>query len=62
MALDPSDNFAETELSSGVNDTTNTFPVVDATVFPNADTEGAFNVLVWNDEENINPVEVPTMS
>ena len=59
MTLDPANNLAETELTASVSDTTTTLPVADASVFPDADTEGAFNVLVWDSEANINPVDAP---
>ena len=59
MPLDPANNLAETELTASVSDTTTTLPVADASVFPDADTEGAFNVLVWDSEANINPSDAP---
>ena len=59
MTLDPANNLAETELTASVSDTATTLPVADASVFPDADTEGAFNVLVWDADANINPSEAP---
>ena len=59
MPLDPANNLAETELTASVSDTATTLPVADASVFPDADTEGAFNVLVWDASANINPSDAP---
>ena len=59
MPLDPANNLAETELIESVSDTATTLPVADASVFPDADSEGAFNVLVWDSETNINPSDAP---
>ena len=59
MPLDPANNLAETELTASVSDTATTLPVADASVFPDADTEGAFNVLVWDANANINPSDAP---
>lgn len=59
MVLDPANNLAETELTASVSDTATTLPVADASVFPDADTEGAFNVLVWDASANINPSDAP---
>ena len=59
MPLDPANNLAETELTASVSDTATTLPVADASVFPDADTEGPFNVLVWDASANINPSDAP---
>ena len=59
MPLDPANNLAETELTASVDDTATTLPVADASVFPDADSEGAFNVLVWDASANINPSDAP---
>ena len=59
MVLDPANNLAETELTASVSDTATTLPVADASVFPDADTEGPFNVLVWDASANINPSDAP---
>ena len=59
MPLDPANNLAETELTASVSDTATTLPVADASVFPDADSEGAFNVLVWDANANINPSDAP---
>ena len=59
MTLDPANNLAETELTASVSDTATTLPVADASVFPDADSEGAFNVLVWDASANINPSDAP---
>ena len=59
MPLDPANNLAETELTASVSDTATTLPVADASVFPDADSEGAFNVLVWDASANINPSDAP---
>lgn len=59
MVLDPANNLAATELTASVSDTATTFPVTDASVFPDAPTEGAFNVLVWDSEATVNPVDAP---
>ena len=59
MPLDPANNLAETELTASVSDTATTLPVADAGVFPDADSEGAFNVLVWDANANINPSDAP---
>ena len=59
MPLDPANNLAETELTASVSDTATTLPVADVSVFPDADSEGAFNVLVWDSEANINPSDAP---
>ena len=59
MAIDPANNLAETELTASVSDTATTLPVADASVFPDADSEGAFNVLVWDGSQNINPSDAP---
>lgn len=59
MVLDPATNLAATELTASVSDAATTFAVTDASVFPDAATEGAFNVLVWDSETNVNPVDAP---
>jgi len=51
MNFDPVKNFATTTLVSGINDSVTNMIVTDASVFPNPNTEGAFNVVIWDTYE-----------
>jgi len=47
MALDHAANFVRDSLSAGVDDTTTTFPVEDASIFPDPASTGEYNTVVW---------------
>ena len=61
MSLDPVKNFAKTTLASGITAgaTSMTFTSGGAAKFPDPDTDGAFNVVIWNSTDYPDPADDP---
>jgi len=61
MSLDPVTNFAKTTLASGITlgATSMTFASGGAAKFPDPDTDGAFNVVIWNSTDYPDPADDP---
>lgn len=61
MSLDPVKNFAKTTLASGITAgaTSMTFISGGAAKFPDPDTDGAFNVVLWNSTDYPDPADDP---
>jgi len=61
MALDPVRNFAYGVLVSGISDTDTSLTISDsdASKFPNPSTDGAFNVVIFNYTDYLDPAEDP---
>jgi len=58
MALDNFGNFVRGNLTSAVSDTTNTFPVNNASIFPDT-ANGEYNLVCWDVDNNPRPDQDP---
>lgn len=61
MVLDAVSNFVRGNLSASVTDTDTTFPVNDASIYPDPSADGEYNVVVWDASTYPRPDQDPAV-